>query len=211
MTRLSFIVCIALLLVQAHASNPHGWSPSVSTASQLDAPDGNGFCLDVTGFGNNINCQSMQAHSCKPQGADTQYSYDATLQRLQAVNLQSDCTATDSSAADPQGGCVTVQGEVVEGAQLGLADCEDDPEDGQTFAYVASSTGGMLQMESSNGDMLCLGVGDELRAAGSFWARDLMMRSCATTDALFLTWAIDPMIEATTAVSYTHLTLPTKA
>merc|ERR1712194_721895 len=103
----------------ANAANIHGWQPSISLTNDLDEPDKLGFCIDIVGFGDGMDCSRLQVHSCKPSGADTQFAYDASTQSIRAVNYNADCDAFSPTTAD-SAACVTVVGERRVGATLGL-------------------------------------------------------------------------------------------
>ena len=171
------------------ATNPHGWSPSISLRDGSDEPDGNGWCPDIRGFGASLDCSgAMQCHSCKPAGSDTQFTYtDAATSSVVAYNYDADCTDLSGGVG---GACITVVDEMTPGAVVTLRECDDDAAE-QNFVYTTS---GYLRIASVAGDELdlCLGVGEEIITAGNFWARDLLLLECATADASLITWDVQP-------------------
>ena len=78
-----------------HAANSYPWQPSVSLTANLD--EARGFCLDIVGFGDGMDCERLHAHSCKSAGADTQFEYHAPTQSVRAVNYNSDCESIEEN------------------------------------------------------------------------------------------------------------------
>lgn len=170
--------CCFFLSGIVSADNIYDWVPSISLTDELGEPELAGFCLDVSGFGAGINCNQLQTHSCKRQGADTQFEYDPSKNAIKATNYAADCS---SSSSDSDKACVVVTSAIQEGATLGLAACDGSA--AQTFELVDG------QFRIADG-MLCLGGSSELRAAGSFWARSLSLFDCASTDPIYTTWTV---------------------
>merc|ERR1719491_2338588 len=84
------IICLLLpAVVVVKSDNAHDWEPSVSLTAALDEPLKLGFCIDIKGFGTTIDCDSLQAHSCKSQAVDTQFEYDSATKALRSVNYNS--------------------------------------------------------------------------------------------------------------------------
>ena len=187
----SIFWAVCLLLPSHHivvrSDNAYDWEPSVSLYGDLDEPRKLGFCIDIKGFGSGINCDSLQAHSCKKAGADTQFEYHSATKALRAVNFDSNCDVT-SSANDRA--CVVVSGDLVDGASLGLTQCDDSSEK-QTFEAKQSKSGYVL-LAGGAPTGLCLAVSDTTRSAGSYVARNLFIADCFSTDATLLIWTVSP-------------------
>lgn len=174
-----FVFFAVALATRVYADNPYDWSPSVSVTDNLDEPDGAGFCIDIRGFGASLDCSGdLQAHSCKEAGTDTQFEYHE--KSLRAVNYNVNCQAS-TSPEDRL--CVTVVGDIVDGATLSLAECDDE---------AAAQTFELVNDELRIGSGLCLVVDQTLRAAGRFWARNLFLGSCDATAGALKTWTITP-------------------
>lgn len=197
---LRFVVLFSTAITFTEASHPHGWSPAISLRDGSDEPDGNGWCPDIAGFGASLNCNgALQCHSCKPQGADTQFTYSSSTDstgRITAFHYRGeDCADTNNGAV--MGGCMTVSsGVVAAGAELTLDTCGENRAD-QNFVYTTS---GYFRISATNDDAerdLCLGVGAQVNTAGPFWARDLILLECAEpTDPTLITWDVSPIPES---------------
>ena len=189
-----------------HADNPFNWTPSISISDNLDEPDGNGFCIDITGFGSSLDCSTrLQAHSCKSQGSDTQFMYHEETKTIRSVYYNADCTAASSSGGG--NGCIYAMSLEV-GGNLGITECDNDELIGSDIATFDITENNQIQLtmaSTATGMLLCLAVDEELRQANSFWARDLHLVDCSNdgnTDAKYTTWTIKAadgsIVEATT-------------
>jgi len=196
----------SFLFVSVHAANSYSWQPSVSLTANLDEPQALGFCLDIVGFGNGMDCQRLQAHSCKSAGADTQFEYHAPTQSVRAVNYNSDC----ESIAEDNGGipaCIVAKA-IEAGARMGLAAC--DRSDEQRFGLNGDGNSYELVMA----DSLCIVVDDTTRQANSWVARNLFLADCASTPDELKRWTITPTPEDTledSSPSATIMAEPTQA
>lgn len=172
---------LLLLFTAVKADNPYDWSPSVSFTDNLDEPNDFGFCIDIQGFNANINCAgTLQAHSCKEAGDDTQFEFKNNA--LRAVTFNANCDAAVREGGDDRA-CVQVVGDIVEGATLTLRECDGSPE--QTFEFID----GELRIGS---DGMCIVASTVLRQAGRFVARALFLSSCEETAAEFKVFTITP-------------------
>jgi len=189
-TRLFLLLEVIALFVTTtvKADNAYGWGPSISIASGLDDED-HGYCIDIRGFRATLNCNSLQAHSCKPQPSDTQFEL-YNMKSLRAVNYNSACDTITASENESSRACVTVESISIE-STLGLADCDtESPE--QTFDIVDVNNGYEIRI----GDGLCLVVSSSSRSAGTIYkARDLYVDNCDSIASEFKTWAITPTPE----------------
>jgi len=169
------------------ADNAWGWEPSISVAADLDEPNQLGFCLDIKGFGSGINCESLQAHSCKESASDTQFEHVSTTNSIRSVNYDSNCNVNTSPN---DRACVTVTGNLLPNAELGLTSC-DESSDNQIFEAKPIAGGHVLRAGGEDTG-LCLVVSDTTRAAGRYVARNLFIAVCSQTDNELKTWTISP-------------------
>lgn len=144
-------------------------APVIYLADNLDEQDRLGWCIDTVGRGFG---ERLHAHSCKPQGGDVQFAYDAEARRIVSATFA--------------GKCATLTGPAAAGVSLGLVDCSKDSA-GQDFDY----DGGALAFRPGGDRTLCLAVGATGRSAGPFMSRDLALAPCAATEARYRQWRIE--------------------
>ncbi|MGH1483414.1 MAG: ricin-type beta-trefoil lectin domain protein [Geminicoccales bacterium] len=135
-------------------------------ADNLDEKDKLGWCIDTEGRG---FAEQFQAHSCKPKGGDTQFSFDAATGVIQSVAFD--------------GKCMTLSDPDNQALPFGLLDCEQD-EPAQQFAYDAET----MQFKIAGDDTHFVAVAPISIAAGPFMSRDLILASCADTDPSIMQW-----------------------
>jgi len=166
--------CSFSAILQLAFSFPPSVLPNLYLSDNLDEPGGLGFCFDIFGFKDTLNCDStMQAHSCKAAGDDTQFEYDAAAKAIKSVNYNGNCGSGG-------GGCFAVSGNMVAGAVFKVAVC--DGSSSQTFSQTSAG-------EFTVGDgSLCIGVGDTTSAAGPFYKRTLELVTCSATASQLKTW-----------------------
>ncbi|CAK0835328.1 unnamed protein product [Prorocentrum cordatum] len=140
--------------------NPYVFSPNVYLKEMVDPSNYWGWCLDIAGSPPMPSCTSIQGHSCKSTGEDTQFTYDSERHELRAVNFNSECQPLYSGQNDIQKwnattenmkqGCVSVNGDIVAGATLGISKCEGRAQ--QQFIYTpkCSLPSGMTASASSS-------------------------------------------------------------
>lgn len=163
-------VLLVLIPLSTHAAPPQVQTPSpvIYLADNLDEKDDLGWCIDTLGRG---FAEKLQAHSCKPQGGDVQFSHDADTGWIASVPFEGKCMSL-SAADDPN-------------VPFGLLDCLDG-EPSQRFAYDPD-TGHIHPASDLN---LCVAVGATSRSAGPFMSRDLILAPCAGTDAALTVWVV---------------------
>lgn len=163
-------VLLVLIPLSALAAPPQVQTPSpvIYLADNLDEKDNLGWCIDTLGRG---FAEKLQAHSCKPQGGDVQFSFDADTGRIASVPFEGKCMSLNA-AKDPN-------------VPFGLVDCVLD-EPSQRFAYD-SGTGHIHPAGDLN---LCVAVAATSRSAGPFMSRDLTLVPCADTDAVLTKWVV---------------------
>ena len=179
----------ALFLARlAKADHPYGWEPAVSLRDGSSEPDGNGWCPDIEGFGDRLNCAgTMQTHSCKPEADDTQFAYDSSSKAIFSPVYEAGEAC--ELASEGVGGCVAVDGTIEEGASLTMSECDGSPE--QSFVYTRTgyfriSTDGTKDYD------LCLGSGEAISPAGIYWKRVLVLVACESADDELITWDVEP-------------------
>jgi len=168
------------LSVQLHAivaAFPPTVKPNIFLAENLDESQQLGYCIDISGFKASINCGATQVHSCKTQGDDTQFKYDAAAKAIKAVNYDGSCSAGS-------GGCLSVLTSVAAGSKLQVTTCDGSAL--QTFVYGSSGE----FVVGGGGSTLCLVAGAASRPAGKFMARDLTLAACSSTDKTLKTWTV---------------------
>jgi hypothetical protein len=127
-----------------------------------------GWCIDTEGKGFS---DQLQSHSCKPEGADTQFSYDATSGMIQSVAYEGKCMAL----SDPEN---TVN-------PFGLLDCVKD-DTTQQFIYDTGS----MEFRISADESMCVTVAETINDAGPYQSRDLIFASCADLEPAFKQWVV---------------------
>ncbi|MEM9343837.1 MAG: hypothetical protein AAGA87_12400 [Pseudomonadota bacterium] len=133
-------------------------------ADNLDEADNLGWCIDTIGRG---FAETLQAHSCKPQGGDVQFSYDAESRQIRSVAFDGKCMAV----IDPDAPSVP----------FGLLDCDPDALE-QRFGFDA----GLITLEDA--EDTCVVVGEDSRSAGPFMSRDLTLQPCSDAPPTHATW-----------------------
>ena len=140
-------------------------APVIYLADNLDEADGLGWCIDTVGRGLS---DKLHAHSCKPQGGDVQFDYDATSGMIRSVAFEGKCMQMNAADA---------------ATQFGLLDC-DTSNAGQKF--VLNETSGAISPADAPDS--CVAVGESSRSAGPFMSRDLLLAACDSVAASHRTW-----------------------
>lgn len=143
-------------------------APVIYLADNLDEADALGWCIDTLGRGFS---EQLQAHSCKPQGGDVQFSFDRETGQIQSVEFT--------------GKCMTLSEPDNEAVPFGLNDCLENAAN-QQFTYAAET----MQFTMANDATLCVSVAETSRNAGPFMSRDLKLTPCENTDSIFMQWII---------------------
>lgn len=143
-------------------------APVIYLADNLDEDFALGWCIDTLGRGFS---EQIQAHSCKPQGGDVQFSFNSESGQIRSVEFA--------------GKCMTLSAPENEAVPFGLKDCLQSDAN-QQFAYATKT----LQFTLVGDDTMCVSVADTSRNAGPFMSRDLKLTPCETTDTLFKQWII---------------------
>lgn len=158
-------------------------TPYLRLADNLDEPKALGFCVDLKGW-NPPTFVNAQTHSCKPSSGNAGGGTDEEFEPLDGAVR---------GRADAAGRCLQAKSATA-GAGLDVPTC-DSAEALQSFTWDDSA--GTLSLGGGGG--LCLAAGATLRQANSYWARDLQLSDCATTDAKLLTWRVEGAVEDSAA------------
>lgn len=142
--------------------------PVIYLADNLNEKEMLGWCIDTEGRGQS---NQLQAHSCKPAGDDTQYTYDTASSTIRSVNYENQCMSFNDpeNAVNP----------------FGLVDCVDG-DSKQKFVYDAD------RMEFRIGDdqSQCVTVAETIIEAGPYQSRDLIAATCEDLGASFKEWVV---------------------
>lgn len=142
--------------------------PIIHLADNLDEQDSLGWCIDTDGkdFSN-----TLQAHSCKPEGNDVLFSYnDETLQI---------CSVTYP------GYCAAMIGGPRSGMTISLVKSDPDSSD-QKFSYHRSSG----EFRPVSNSKLCLAVDDASDSAGPYMSRKLTLKPRGKTKQELKQWVV---------------------
>ena len=152
-------------LLQAQAPDLKTPAPVIYLADNLDEERQLGWCIDTVGRGLS---DRLHAHSCKPQGGDVQFKFDAATGWIASVAYFGKCAQYDGSLP------------------LRLKDCDRSNE--QKFSYDAKA----LTFHPTADVSLCLAVGAESQSAGPFMSRSLEVAECHDIDDALKSWVIAP-------------------
>lgn len=142
--------------------------PVIYLADNLGETGQRGWCIDTLGRGQG---DQLHAHSCKPEGEDTQFSYDETTDTIRSVAYENQCM----SFTDPENAKVP----------FGLVDCVDG-DARQKFAYDTESMEIHIGINSSQ----CVVVAKTISDAGPYQSRDLIASSCDEVDPSRKQWVV---------------------
>lgn len=143
-------------------------APVIYLADNLDEADRLGWCIDTLGRG---FADRLQAHSCKPQGGDVQFSLDLQTGQIRSVEFPEYCMAHQPN----------------EQSTFALVPCDSAASDQQ---FVFKSDSGTIQLAAD--DSRCVSVAENSRSAGPFMSRSLDLTDCDTTEGVFKEWIILP-------------------
>ena len=164
-------VCLTILLagVSVHAEPPNLETPApvIYLADNLDEPNQRGYCIDTIGRGFS---ERLQTHSCKPEGGDVQYRFEAATGYIASPTYKNKCAA--------------LMGKAVPGVKLALLDCADIP--AQKFTYDEATQ----QLRPADRPDLCLVTAAESFRAGRYRKRELSLADCTATDAVLRQWVV---------------------
>lgn len=167
--RMCLLVVFANAPLAALADPPNLQTPApvIYLADNDGEPDGLGWCIDTLGRGLS---DRLHAHSCKPQGGDVQFAYDVPSKQIRSVAFEGLCMQT----VDPDAAVA-----------FHLLDCVAGEPD-QRFDYDAST----MTFHPEDNAARCVVVGADIRNAGPFSSRDLILTACDATDPVRARWVI---------------------
>lgn len=141
-------------------------APVIYLADNLDEEDQLGWCIDTLGRG---FAETLQAHSCKPQGGDVQFRYEPESGLIRSVAFPEYC-AEHTPNAD---------------LDFALTPCDPNAVD-QQFTYNLETRA----ISPADDVTMCMVVGSQSRQAGPFMSRPLEMAACSQTPAQLREWAV---------------------
>ncbi|MDO5968197.1 RICIN domain-containing protein [Flavivirga aquimarina] len=154
--------------LNSNAPNIQSPEPIIYLADNLDEQDKLGYCIDTDGKGFS---DSLQVHSCKPNGDDVLFYYDEKTQQI--------CSATylGFSAA------------MIDGPKTGMTISlvKSDPESSEQKFIYNKESGEFRPKENTK---LCLTAGSESDDAGPYMSRTLSLQPSESTDKSLKTWII---------------------
>lgn len=167
---LQLIALIAVFTVTtlSYAKEPDIKTPSpvIYLADNLDEKDNLGWCIDTLGRG---FAERLQAHSCKPQGGDVQFSFNEKTGQLMSAEFDDFCMANRPNA------------ETI----FALETCDAASAE-QQFVYDPSSG----EFSPTGSRDKCVVIGSSSASAGPFMSRELLLADCSTTDEVLKKWVI---------------------
>ena len=104
--------------------------------------------------------ERLQAHSCKPQGGDVQFSFDADTGQIRSVEYAAFFTAHQPN----------------DESTFALVTCDPNAID-QRFTYSSDSR----TPRTATDENACVSVGENSRSAGPFMSRTLLLTDCDMT------------------------------
>ena len=129
-----------------------------------------GWCIDTQGRGFS---DQLHSHSCKPEGGDTQFSFDVKSGMIQSVEFDGKCM----TLSEPDNTAIP----------FGLLDCVDGDAT-QQFIYDTESMEFRLGTDQSR----CVTVAESISNAGPYQSRQLIFAPCADLSPSFKQWVIRP-------------------
>ena len=154
--------------VDTNPPNIKSPEPIIYLADNLDEQEKLGFCSDTDGKGFS---DSLQAHSCKPNGDDVLFYYDEKTQQI------SSATYPNFSAA--------MTGGPEAGMKISLVKSDAESSD-QKFIYDKESG----EFRPKENTKLCLAVGTKTDAAGPYMSRTLSLQPTESTDKSLKNWVV---------------------
>ena len=155
-------------ITNINAPNIQTPDPIIYLADNLDEQDKLGYCIDTDG---KDFSDSLQVHSCKPNGDDVLFYYDEKTQQI--------CSATY-----PGFSAAMIGGPKV-GMTISLVKSEPESSE-QKFIYYKESG----EFRPKENTKLCLAAGSESDDAGPYMSRTLSLQPTESTDKKLKTWVI---------------------
>lgn len=142
--------------------------PLIYLADNLGEEKKLGWCIDTKGKGFH---ETLHSHSCKPEGADTQFRYDALSKNIISVTFK--------------GKCMTLNEADNITTPFALLDCKSkNPK--QQFSYDKLNQEFEIIYKPDH----CVAVGQEINNAGPYQSRDLILAPCNTLEDSLKKWVV---------------------
>ena len=141
-------------------------APVIYLADNIEEKDDLGWCIDT--LGRNF-AERLQAHSCKPQGGDVQFSFDVDTGQIRSVEYAAFCMAYQPN----------------DESTFALVTCDPNAID-QRFTYSSNSR----TLRTATDENACVSVGENSRSVGPFMSRSLLLTDCDMTEGLVKEWII---------------------
>lgn len=154
--------------LNSNAPNIQSPEPIIYLADNLDEQDKLGYCIDTDG---KDFSDSLQVHSCKPNGDDVLFYYNEETLQI--------------SSATYQGFSAAMIGGPKKGMTISLIKSDSESSE-QKFIYY-KETGEFRPKENTK---LCLAAGSESDDAGPYMSRTLSLQPSESTDKKLKTWII---------------------
>ncbi|QUS36291.1 hypothetical protein [Falsirhodobacter algicola] len=141
-------------------------APVIYLADNLDEADRLGWCIDTLGRG---FAETLQAHSCKPQGGDVQFTFEQNGGPIRSVAFPDFCV------------------EHVPGGEqaFALTSCDADLP-AQRFIHDPEAQ----SISPADDPAMCMVVGTQSRQAGPFMSRSLELAVCDETPESRKEWVV---------------------
>ncbi|CAK0840832.1 unnamed protein product [Prorocentrum cordatum] len=173
--------------------NPHVPGPNIYLADFVDVDNYWGYCLDIAGSPPHPQCDSIQGHTCKSDGADTQFRYDPDTESIVSQNFNGLCNPMYDGEQDgrtwqadlnnTRGGCLRVAGSLEAGTGFVVVECRV-PDSLQKFRYTPSR---QLAVVNTS---LCFVLGVERTKQDGFSSRTAELQNCASWPSELSTWEV---------------------
>ncbi len=167
-TRLMFFTITLSLAIsgQLFAAPPNLKTPApvIYLEDNLNEAEQLGWCIDTVGRGLS---DRLHAHSCKPQGGDVQFRYDAQLKQIVSVAFPQLCMSIEPSE------------------DFALLPCDIESAS-QKIEYNQTN----LTFSPLQDPQVCIAVASEIRNAGPFQSRDLVLQECDAKASQNARWVI---------------------
>ncbi|CAK0814808.1 unnamed protein product [Prorocentrum cordatum] len=176
--------------------NPYAPGPNVYLATIVDPRNFRSYCLDIAGSPPHPQCGSIQGHSCKTEGEDTQFKYDPDKHQIRSVNFNERCNPLYSGSANGRSwkahcgdpACLTVHGDFEAGSTFGLTSCVSSGSDKQTFSFT--SRGQFVVGDGSSSLCVVLGMNATEYTDQDFFTRPAELQDCESWPTELSTWEV---------------------
>ncbi|CAK0848706.1 unnamed protein product [Prorocentrum cordatum] len=176
--------------------NPYAPGPNVYLATIVDPKNFRSYCLDIAGSPPHPQCGSIQGHSCKTEGEDTQFKYDPSKQQIRSVNFNRRCDPLYSGSKNGRSweadltftapACLTVNGDFEAGSTFSLTGCTGG--DRQTFSFT--SRGQFVMGDGSSSLCVVLGMNATEYTDQDFFTRPAELQDCESWPTELSTWEV---------------------